>query len=379
MSSTTLHSATEVDSKIKNLNLYPIDYPFETLVARINNNKLILDPDFQRKYKWDRDGWEKASRFIESALMRIPLPSCYFAENDQGNQMVIDGVQRLSSISKFLNNEFRLQGLKVFKELEGKSFEELGNYRTELETTTIRCIVLRRENPSYLIREIFARLNRGAVTLTDQEIRRALYPGSLNNLLKELGQDTIIQNFGLPLLGTLRRKSPKTLKELEERRQKRINDLVHEEQVLRYFALRQGLQNDLTSYNDVLKDLLDEYMEKQANISADEINNLREAFSKALSNCQKVFGEKLFTGLQNRQSLIYFDLQMHTIGTLSTDKLTSEYIDKVQKAYQNLFDPNSSNSKTFKALITGATQTKKKILGRHKKWMEILVQLDNQA
>ena len=44
------------------LNLYPIDYPFETLVQRASSNppKLILDPDFQRKFKWDKDGYERA-------------------------------------------------------------------------------------------------------------------------------------------------------------------------------------------------------------------------------------------------------------------------------------------------------------------------------
>ena len=63
----------------KTLNLYPIDYPFETLVTRITaaSPKLILNPDFQRKYKWDKEGWERASRFIESCLMRIPLPSLF--------------------------------------------------------------------------------------------------------------------------------------------------------------------------------------------------------------------------------------------------------------------------------------------------------------
>jgi len=71
------------------LDLYPIDYPFETLVQRVKSNpvKLILDPEYQRKYKRDI---ERASKFIESCLMRIPLPACYFAENAQGNHEVID-------------------------------------------------------------------------------------------------------------------------------------------------------------------------------------------------------------------------------------------------------------------------------------------------
>uniref|UniRef100_UPI003D76686B DUF262 domain-containing protein n=1 Tax=Acinetobacter variabilis TaxID=70346 RepID=UPI003D76686B len=145
----------------KTLNLYPIDYPFETLVNRIESKepKTILDPDFQRKYKWDKDGWGRASKFIESCLMRIPLPSCYFAEDEQGRHLVIDGVQRLTTIQKFFNDDFALESLTTFKELEGKKFSELGEFKTELENTTIRCIVLRKDNPKKLIREIFARLN----------------------------------------------------------------------------------------------------------------------------------------------------------------------------------------------------------------------------
>ena len=70
------------DQDYKTLNLYPVDYPFETLNNRITANppKLVLNPDFQRKYKWDKEGWERSSKFIESCLMRIPLPYSYFAE-----------------------------------------------------------------------------------------------------------------------------------------------------------------------------------------------------------------------------------------------------------------------------------------------------------
>ena len=132
-------------------NLFPVDYPFETLVYRIREKKLRLDPEFQRKYKWDKDGYERCSKFIESCLMRIPLPMCYLAEStdEQGAdvQDVIDGVQRLTTISRFFDDQFSLEGLTVFDELNGKKFSELGKFRTELESTTIRCIVLRKENP----------------------------------------------------------------------------------------------------------------------------------------------------------------------------------------------------------------------------------------
>ncbi|MEE9339027.1 MAG: DUF262 domain-containing protein [Methylococcaceae bacterium] len=188
-----------VSSQNKTVDLYPIDYPFETLISRItaDNPKTILNPDFQRKYKWDKDGWERASKFIESCLMRIPLPSCYFAEDEDKRHLVIDGVQRLTTITRFFNDEFALEGLTTFKELEGKRFSEIGEYQAELESTTIRCIVLRKENPKKLIREIFARLNQGAVELSDQEIRHAIYPGKLDDLIVELSRNSIISNFGI--------------------------------------------------------------------------------------------------------------------------------------------------------------------------------------
>jgi uncharacterized protein with ParB-like and HNH nuclease domain len=156
----------------KTLDLFPIDYPFETLISRINSStpKTILNPDFQRKYKWDKDGWVRASKFIESCLMRIPLPSCYFAEDEERRHLVIDGVQRLTTIKRFFNDEFALEGMTTFKELEGKKFSQIGEYQAELESTTIRCIVLRKENPKKLIREIFSRLNQGAVQLSGQEV-----------------------------------------------------------------------------------------------------------------------------------------------------------------------------------------------------------------
>lgn len=100
---------------MRELNLYPIDYPFETLVARVNKKTLILNPDFQRKYKWNRGDERKTSKFIESCLLRIPLPACYFAEDENKHHVVIDGVQRITTIIRFCNNEFCLEGLTQYK------------------------------------------------------------------------------------------------------------------------------------------------------------------------------------------------------------------------------------------------------------------------
>jgi len=329
----------------KTLNLYPIDYPFETLSSRIRANppKLKLDPDFQRKYKWDKEGWERASRFIESCLMRIPLPACYFAEKEDGSHLVIDGVQRLTTIEKFFNDEFALEGLSSFEELEGKKFSELGGYRAELEATTIRCIILRKENPEYLIQEIFSRLNQGAVKLSDQEIRHAIYPGSLNDLLLELAKTPAIAGFG------------NTKKDSRE----------GEELVLRFFAL----QDDLAGYEGRLSRFLDSYMRENAKASEEKLKKLEVSFVKTLGLCQQIFGETVFadtTKEKPRQSIVHYDLLMNSLFRYTKSKIRGKEA-KIQEAFEKL----CKNSE-FQRTLSGGIQNKGSILKRRELWEKLL-------
>lgn len=333
------------DQEVKTLNLYPIDYPFETLSQRIRSSppKLKLDPEFQRKYKWDKEGWERASRFIESCLMRIPLPACYFAENEDGSHLVIDGVQRLTTIEKFFNDEFALEGMTAFKELEGKTFSQLGSYRSELEATTIRCIVLRKENPNYLIQEIFSRLNQGAVKLSDQEIRHAIYPGPLNDLLLELSRIPDIANFG------------NTKKDSRE----------GEEIVLRFFAL----QKDLAGYEGRLSKFLDAYMHENARIPEAQVEKLKKQFNKTLEICKHIFGDSVFmdtTKVRPKQSIVHYDLLMHSFADIAKSKVNAKEA-KIVKAFENLCgDPG------FQATLSGGIQNKASILRRREFWSKKL-------
>lgn len=329
----------------KTLNLYPIDYPFETLSSRIRANptKLKLDPEFQRKYKWDKEGWERASRFIESCLMRIPLPACYFAEKEDGTHLVIDGVQRLTTIEKFFNDEFALEGLTTFEELEGKKFSELGGYKAELEATTIRCIILRKENPDYLIQEIFSRLNQGAVKLSDQEIRHAIYPGPLNDLLLELAKTPAIANFG------------NTTKDSRE----------GEELVLRFFAL----QDDLAGYEGRLSRFLDSYMKENARASDARIKKLKASFNNTLEVCQQIFGETVFTDTTKdkpRQSIVHYDLLMNSLS-----KYTKSQIKGKESKIQEVFEKLCKKSE-FQRTLSGGIQNKVSILKRRELWEKLL-------
>ncbi len=338
-------------SENKTLSLYPIDYPFETLLSRMSGDspKLQLDPDFQRTYKWDNEGWGRASKFIESCLMRIPLPSCYFAEREDQKHLVIDGVQRLTTIKRFFNDEFALEGLTTFKELEGKKFSQIGDYQSELEATTIRCIVLRKENPKELIREIFSRLNQGAVKLTEQEIRHALYPGKFNDMLSELGNNDIISKFGLGISSTDSKQGREP-----------------EEQILRFFAFKDNFKD----YPGKLHLFLDLYMEeKSAIIDDDEILEFKRIFNSAIRNCVIVFEENVFsdtTREKPKQAMTYYDLLMTSIGLLPLD-LVELKKNEIRNAFKEL-----CLSDDFRKTSSGGLQNKSSITKRRELWNNLL-------
>ncbi|OWO93355.1 hypothetical protein B5E41_18905 [Rhizobium esperanzae] len=230
--------------------------------------------------------------------MRIPLPSCYFAETKDGSHLVIDGVQRITTVLKFFNNEFALEEMTAFPDLEGKKFSELGTYRAELESTTIRCVILRRENPDELVTEIFARLNKGSVSLSDQEIRHALYPGDFDKLLNELAENKIIKDFGLGKEG----KGKRDAREAEEL-------------VLRFFSFYESPEE----YEGNLSKFLDKYMKTASSYSTEELDALKKNFKNALDACLIVFSqEEVFSAFIDLCTSDSF--KKSTAGGLQRDK-----------------------------------------------------------
>ena len=89
------------------------------VLRRIRQGQYIMDPDFQRDFVWDDT---KQSKLIESVLMRIPLPVLYLAEDQDGNMIVVDGLQRLSTFRRFVDGDLPLR-LVEKPELNGKRFE----------------------------------------------------------------------------------------------------------------------------------------------------------------------------------------------------------------------------------------------------------------
>jgi len=170
------------------------EYPIDTLlirnesrtvfdvIRRINAGGFIMNPDFQRDFVWEED---KQSKLIESVLMRIPLPVFYLGEDSQGKMIVVDGLQRLSTFKRFLDDDFRLK-LPKQPDLHKKLFKELSpKLQNRIEDCNLILYVIDSKVPERARLDIFERVNSGEV-LTRQQMRNCLYSGKATRFLKDV-------------------------------------------------------------------------------------------------------------------------------------------------------------------------------------------------
>lgn len=160
----------------------------DILISRMEENEINLAPDFQRKAGIWRD--DAQSRLIESILIRIPLPAFYMDTTDEDNWVVVDGLQRLTTLRRFvISQELRLSGLEFLTQLNGKRFDELPrNFQRRIKETQVTAFLIARGTPDEVKFTIFRRINTGGKPLSPQEIRHALNQGPITKLLAELSQ-----------------------------------------------------------------------------------------------------------------------------------------------------------------------------------------------
>ncbi|MFE3180113.1 DUF262 domain-containing protein [Streptomyces violascens] len=165
----------------------------DLLLSRLRNDMIDLAADFQRRAGIWTD--VQQSRLIESLLLRIPIPSFYAAEQKDGSWVIVDGIQRLTSIARFFDaglvdaSPLKLSGLEYLHNFTRAGLDDLsGKLQIRLRETEVVVHVIRRGTPEPVMFNIFARINTGGEPLTRQEIRHALIPGRSRTLLARLAE-----------------------------------------------------------------------------------------------------------------------------------------------------------------------------------------------
>ena len=242
------------------------DWTISALREKYERGQIDLQPAYQREYVWELKP-ELPSRLIESLLLEIPIPPIYFGKISGKRFEVIDGQQRLTTLIRFVSNQFELQKLQRLARLNGKRFRDLSEeHQAIVLDATIRTIVIDAGQNHNLRYEVFERLNRGSIALNEQELRNCVYRGPFCDLLAKLEEDASwrkVKGGGKP--------EPRFLER---------------EMILRFFAFT----NRIDFYAGNLKRFLNDYMAIYAPKDQAQINVLEGLFQQTMQNVYNVFG-----------------------------------------------------------------------------------------
>lgn len=153
-----------------------------------DRKELLLSPDYQRGDVWDS---KQKSELVESILMGIPLPVIYLFETREGKKQVVDGRQRIGTIIDFLDDEFKLNDLRMLPQYNGMNFSALPLIMQGIfEDYQLNCYIIQPPTPERVKYDIFDRVNRGGTKLNSQEMRNALYQGPSTKFIDEMAESS---------------------------------------------------------------------------------------------------------------------------------------------------------------------------------------------
>lgn len=239
----------QLNTQKRKVDFDTFDITVKEIINMVAEQIIDIAPEYQRLFQWRDD---RQSKFIESVLLGIPIPSLFMATNQDGTWEVIDGVQRISTLIRFSDNQeakkragittgnLVLKGLEKLDTFNDKGFADIPkNIQMNYNLKPIKVTTLSDKSDKKVRFDLFERLNTGGLKLSDQEIRNCIYKGEFRDFVKALAKDG---NF---------RKVVKLPVNKED-------NATYEELVLKFFAYL----NDEKHFVHSVVDFLNDYMDK---------------------------------------------------------------------------------------------------------------------
>ncbi len=273
------------DDDLYNISSWGADLSFRELIERYDEGALVK-PEMQRHYVWDKS---EASRFIDSILLGLPIPSIFLAKTSDERMLIVDGYQRIMTVYDYVrgifskdDKVFRLtNSSKINARWRGKAFRELSDAeQRKIRTTTIHCIIFvqlkPRDNDTSMY-QVFERINTSGRTLLPQEIRNCVYQGKFNKLLLELNKNPQWRRlYGL------------------SRPDSRMRDV---EFILRFFALGSEALQRVESEQISLKKFLNDFMGAAESQDTTMMANRKEQFLSIVDFVCTSLGDEAFQNI----------------------------------------------------------------------------------
>lgn len=355
-----LGSALEIERRFEksqnDLVLQTSDFSLQGLKEMVDSQIIDLAPKYQRRERW---GVDRQSELIESFLLNVPVPPIYLSEEEYGVYSIIDGKQRITAVTDYLNNSFALKDLREFPGLSGARFRDLPKtLQNALRVRPyLRVITLLKQSHPRLKYEVFIRLNRGGIRLNNQEIRNVAFRGPLNDAIYVAGENLLLRSS----LG------------IDGSKSAAFQQMQDAEFVLRFLTL----QVSWKKFSGNLSRSMDNFMLGNRDVEGENLRDLVKPFHNAIDRTYKLWGDAAFQrwdGSRWRQQALagLFDAEM-IASSLLTEKQFSAIEprrDELIEATKNLFRSND-----FEEAVRLGTNTPSRIKLRIEKTLDMLLSL----
>ena len=319
-----------------------LDMSFGEIMSMYERDEIVIDPEFQRLFRWD--DYQK-TRFIESILIGIPIPPIFVAEDENGKWELVDGLQRISTIFSFFGilktipdkNNWILGKGDLVEDFENLARKDLPlKFQLNIKRASCRIEIIKWNSAFDMRYELFNRLNTGGSDLTDQEIRNAIFRGvskDFNSFIRKCSNSNDFINLIQP-----------TARQLEQ--------LYMDELVLRFCSLV-----DLpTELSQNISQHMTKYM-REAVKDSTKIEPLQTLFDDVLSILSPI-GKDVFRGSNNVFSTSLYDCVMIGISN-NTSKYKETRTDILIEKINEL-----KNSDNFKKASGSKSGSKSRISKR---------------
>jgi hypothetical protein len=321
-----------------------------------NNENLEISPKFQRRAVWLE---RERTALMDTVLKNLPFPELYIqvvTNPNTGKQthVVVDGQQRITSVFKFIANEYSLPNNDDW---DGEYFRDLPPDLKEMFWDYKIVVRFLRKTNDEEIRSIFSKLNTNNVALNDQELRNARYSGRFKELAERLADNPYFQSIGLFTARDVRR-----MLDIEY-----VSELLVR-QVFGITAKKDMLEIAYVNFDEEFpseSEYEDEF-NATINLVRSVVNNDNKMIFKSKGNFHSLFGV----------CLEYF----RKIGKnqfKNADNVSSEITRLVTRAKTDDFDVNEPDIELYADVSTRSTSDKSRRAERERILLNLINNVEN--
>ena len=249
----------------KNIDYDTRDYPIDFICQKFSNGDYFI-PNYQRNKVWSE---HSKVRLIESLLLGYPIPLLFLSENDDGRLEIVDGVQRITTLSSFREDKLKLKRLDKLTEFDGFTYSTLPlAEQRKFSDRSLRVIVLSDKTDINTRIDLFNRLNTSAEKANDSEIRSGVYSkNKFQILINGLAEEPVF-------------------KEVVHLTPKKINRKQDIEMISRFFAY----SNNYKNFKHSVKDFVTDYIVRVGSVwNTRTKNNLQKQFFDTFNYAKENF------------------------------------------------------------------------------------------